>query len=112
MHDIRPGRARSLVDARSHDAGPCPMSITILSPLAGWATPLAEVPDPVFAERMLGDGIAIDPIDGRLVAPGDGVVISIHPAGHAVTVRLDAGPVLLLHVGLETVGLGGAGFTP
>ena len=88
------------------------MSITILSPLAGWATPLAEVPDPVFAERMLGDGVAIDPVEGRLVAPGDGVVVSIHPAGHAITVELDAGPVLLLHIGLDTVGLGGAGFTP
>jgi phosphocarrier protein FPr/phosphocarrier protein len=88
------------------------MSITILSPLAGWATPLAEVPDPVFADRMLGDGVAIDPVEGRLVAPGDGVVVSIHPAGHAVTVQLDTGPVLLLHIGLDTVGLGGVGFTP
>jgi phosphocarrier protein FPr/phosphocarrier protein len=88
------------------------MSITILSPLAGWATPLGEVPDAVFAEKMLGDGIAIDPVEGRLVAPGDGVVISVHLAGHAITVQLDAGPVLLLHIGLETVGLGGVGFTP
>jgi phosphoenolpyruvate-protein phosphotransferase len=88
------------------------MSITILSPLAGWAAPLAEVPDAVFAERMLGDGVAIDPVEGRLVAPGDGVVVSIHPAGHAITVQLDAGPVLLLHIGLDTVRLGGAGFTP
>ncbi|GAA0303629.1 phosphoenolpyruvate--protein phosphotransferase [Sphingomonas oligophenolica] len=88
------------------------MSITILSPLAGWATPLGEVPDAVFAEKMLGDGIAIDPVEGRLVAPGDGVVMSVHPAGHAVTVQLDAGPVLLLHIGLDTVGLGGVGFTP
>ena len=87
------------------------MSITILSPLTGWATPLAEVPDPVFADRMLGDGVAIDPVEGRLVAPGDGVVVSIHPAGHAVTVQLDTGPVVLLHIGLETVALGGAGFT-
>lgn len=87
------------------------MSIAILSPLAGWVTPLSEVPDAVFAEKMLGDGVAIDPVEGRLVAPGDGVIVSIHPAGHAVTVQLDAGPVLLLHVGLDTVGLGGAGFT-
>ena len=88
------------------------MSITILSPLAGWATALAEVPDPVFAEKMLGDGVAIDPVEGRLVAPGAGVVVSIHPSAHAITVQLDTGPVLLLHIGLDTVGLGGAGFTP
>ena len=88
------------------------MSLTIASPLAGWATPLSEVPDPVFAEKMLGDGVAIDPVEGRVVAPGAGVVVSVHPAGHAVTLELDAGPVLLMHVGLETVGLGGEGFAP
>lgn len=88
------------------------MTIAIASPLAGWATPLAEVPDPVFAERMLGDGIAVDPVEGRLVAPGDGVLVSVHPAGHAVTLRLDAGPELLIHIGLDTVALGGAGFEP
>jgi len=88
------------------------MSLAIASPLAGWATPLSDVPDPVFAEKMLGDGVAIDPIEGRLVAPGAGVVVSVHPAGHAVTLELDAGPVLLMHIGLETVGLGGEGFAP
>jgi len=88
------------------------MSPTIASPLAGWATRLTEVPDPVFAEKMLGDGVAIDPVEGRLVAPGAGTVVSVHPAGHAVTLRLDAGPVLLMHIGLETVGLGGEGFAP
>src|SRR5690242_18462217 len=86
--------------------------IEIASPLAGWATPLDAVPDPVFAERMLGDGIAIDPIEGKLVAPGDGTIVTAHPAGHAVTIALDSGPVLLMHIGLDTVGLGGAGFTP
>jgi len=88
------------------------MSSTIASPLAGWATSLSDVPDPVFAEKMLGDGVAIDPVEGRLVAPGAGVVVSVHPAGHAVTLELDAGPVLLMHIGLETVGLGGEGFAP
>ncbi|MBY8827071.1 phosphoenolpyruvate--protein phosphotransferase [Hephaestia mangrovi] len=88
------------------------MTIEIISPLAGWATPLDAVPDPVFADRMLGDGLAIDPIEGQLVAPGDGVVTTAHPAGHAVTLTLDSGPVLLMHIGLDTVGLRGAGFTP
>jgi phosphocarrier protein FPr/phosphocarrier protein len=85
--------------------------ITIASPLAGWVTPLDEVPDPVFAERMLGNGVAIDPVIGRVVAPGAGSVTSVHPAAHAVTLTLDSGPVLLIHVGLDTVGLEGAGFT-
>jgi len=86
--------------------------IGIASPLAGWVTPLDDVPDPVFAERMLGDGVAVDPVEGRVVAPGAGIVSSIHPAGHAVTLKLDSGPVLLIHVGLDAVALGGAGFTP
>ena len=55
--------------------------IGIASPLAGWVTPLDDVPDPVFAERMLGDGVAVDPVEGRVVAPGAGIVSSIHPAG-------------------------------
>src|SRR3546814_15363915 len=76
--------------ARPADAGRCAM-ISIASPLAGWVTPLDEVPDPVFADRMLGDGVAIDPTDGRLVAPGDGPLESVHPAGHAVTIAPDAG---------------------
>jgi phosphocarrier protein FPr/phosphocarrier protein len=86
--------------------------IDIGSPLAGWATPLESVPDPVFAERMLGDGMAVDPIEGRLIAPAQGTIVSVHAAGHAVTIELDSGPVLLIHLGLDTVQLGGAGFTP
>ena len=86
--------------------------IAISSTVAGWVTPLDEVPDPVFAERMLGDGIAVDPVEGRVVAPGAGVVSSIHHAGHAVTLSLDSGPVVLIHIGLDTVALGGVGFTP
>jgi len=87
------------------------MTITICSPLSGWITPLPELPDPVFAEKMLGDGIAIDPAEGRLVAPVDGVVSTVHSAKHAVTIDADGGAVLLLHIGLETVALAGEGFT-
>ena len=86
--------------------------ITVNSPLAGWVTPLDAVPDPVFAERMLGEGIAIDPVDGRLVAPAAGTIETVHEAGHAVTLELDGGAVLLMHIGLDTVALGGEGFTP
>jgi multiphosphoryl transfer protein len=85
--------------------------IRLHAPLAGWATPLGEVPDSVFAERMMGEGIAIDPLEGLLRAPCDAEVISVPATRHAVTLRLDNGAELLLHVGLETVGLGGEGFT-
>ncbi|MGK6356284.1 phosphoenolpyruvate--protein phosphotransferase [Sphingomonas sp. DT-207] len=86
--------------------------VTLIAPFSGWLAPLEEVPDPVFAERMMGDGLAIDPIEGLLRAPADSEVISIPASGHAVTLRLDNGAELLLHIGLETVALGGRGFEP
>jgi multiphosphoryl transfer protein len=82
----------------------------LVAPFAGWACALDTVPDPVFAERMMGDGIAIDPLEGLLRAPCDAQVISVAPTRHAVTLRLANGAELLIHIGLETVGLGGAGF--
>lgn len=81
--------------------------LVLLSPLDGWAAPLAEVPDPVFAQAMLGDGVAVDPTGSVLHAPCDGVVISVHAARHAVSLRAEGGVELLMHVGLDTVTLGG-----
>jgi phosphocarrier protein FPr/phosphocarrier protein len=87
-------------------------SLVLTAPLAGWATGLQSVPDPVFAEQMLGDGVAIDPTGSTLHAPCDAEILSVHRAGHAVTLRAANGAVLVLHVGLETVALGGEGFEP
>ncbi|HEY0315304.1 MAG TPA: phosphoenolpyruvate--protein phosphotransferase [Sphingomonas sp.] len=78
--------------------------------MSGWLTGLDAVPDPVFAERMLGDGVAIDPTEGLVRAPFAGRVVTLHPAGHAVTLESDAGAIVLIHIGLETVALGGEGF--
>ena len=85
--------------------------LVLLAPLDGWAAPLAEVPDPVFAEKMMGDGVAIDPTSGMLCAPCDGEIILLHAALHAVTLRAACGAEILMHVGLDTVALGGKGFT-
>lgn len=93
----------------SGDAGG---TVALIAPFAGWLAPLEEVPDPVFAEHMMGDGLAIDPIEGVLRAPADGEVLSIPASAHAVTLRLRNGAELLVHIGLETVALGGKGFTP
>ena len=84
--------------------------LTLLAPLAGWAAPLEEAPDAVFAERMLGDGLAIDPTGSSLCAPCDGQVIGVHHTRHAVTLRAENGAEILMHIGLETVGLAGEGF--
>ncbi|MDA8348927.1 MAG: glucose PTS transporter subunit IIA, partial [Pseudomonadota bacterium] len=80
------------------------------SPLRGWSAPLEEVPDPVFAGRMLGDGVAIDPLEGTLYAPCDGQVAVLPATRHAITLRTATGADILMHIGIDTVGLGGAGF--
>ncbi len=85
-------------------------TLTLVAPLAGWCLPLAGVPDPVFAGRMAGDGVAIDPTAGRLHAPCDGEIVPMKNARHAVTLRCAHGIEILVHVGIDTVKLGGEGF--
>ncbi|MDP9088945.1 MAG: phosphoenolpyruvate--protein phosphotransferase [Pseudomonadota bacterium] len=85
-------------------------TLTILAPFDGWCAPLEEVPDPVFAGRMLGDGLAIDPTSGVLVAPCDGEVVTLPHTGHAVSIRSPQGIDVLIHIGIDTVQLGGRGF--
>jgi phosphoenolpyruvate-protein phosphotransferase len=86
--------------------------LTILSPLSGQVWPLERVPDPVFAQKMVGDGLSIDPTDAVLVAGCDGEVVSLPAAGHAVTLRTPEGVEVLMHVGIDTVTLKGEGFHP
>lgn len=85
-------------------------TLVLKAPLAGWACALSEVPDPVFAEGTAGDGVAIDPTDGTLHAPCDGEIVAMKGARHAVTIRTPGGADILLHVGIDTVQLDGAGF--
>ena len=87
------------------------MTGKILAPFAGWSSSLVEIPDEVFARAMLGDGVALDPTGGELRAPCDGEIISIAAARHAVALRTQAGAEILVHVGIDTVALGGEGFT-
>ncbi|OED11116.1 MULTISPECIES: phosphoenolpyruvate--protein phosphotransferase [unclassified Burkholderia] len=84
--------------------------IVLLSPLTGPIVPLADVPDPVFSGGMFGDGIGIDPLEGRLVAPCAGVVSHLARTGHAVTITTPHGAEVLLHIGIDTVELNGQGF--
>jgi len=87
-------------------------NLEILSPLSGQVWPLERVPDPVFAQKLVGDGLSIDPTDAVLVAGCDGEVIAIHAAGHAVTLLTPVGIEVLMHVGIDTVNLKGDGFRP
>jgi phosphoenolpyruvate-protein phosphotransferase len=86
--------------------------LKLLAPLSGQIWPLERIPDPVFAQKMVGDGLSIDPTDSVLLAPCNGEVVTLHAAGHAVTLRSEEGAEILLHVGIDTVGLKGEGFRP
>lgn len=85
-------------------------NLTLLAPLRGWCASLDETPDAVFAERLLGAGVAIDPTGDTLHAPCDGEVISVAASRHAVAIRAGNGAEILLHVGIDTVALAGEGF--
>ena len=87
-------------------------SITLLAPLSGVLVPLETVPDPVFARKIVGDGISLDPTTQVLLAPCAGSVLNLHSAGHALTLRAGGGLEILLHIGIDTVQLKGEGFKP
>lgn len=84
--------------------------VVIYAPLNGEIMPLAQVDDPTFAEGLLGQGIAIVPSEGRLYSPVEGTVVSVFNTKHALTIKTDQGVELLLHIGLDTVKLGGKYF--
>lgn len=85
-------------------------TVEILAPLSGLVVRLSDAPDEAFASGMLGEGIAVDPVSSVLCAPCGGEVVSIAEARHAATIRVANGAEILLHIGVETVALGGEGF--
>lgn len=85
-------------------------SVDILAPLSGAAVSLETVPDPVFAEKMMGDGIAIEPTEGVVVSPVKGEVLQVFPTKHAIGLKAENGAEILIHIGLETVSMNGEGF--
>ncbi len=83
---------------------------TLIAPVTGKAIPLSEVPDPVFAEKLAGDGMAIIAEGDTVVAPADGELTLVFKTKHAFAMTLDNGLEILVHIGLETVSLNGEGF--
>ena len=82
----------------------------VYAPLAGEAVAISEVPDPTFSSGAMGNGIAIKPTDGKVCSPVNGTVDMMFDTGHAVSLVSDNGIEILIHVGLETVGLEGKPF--
>jgi phosphoenolpyruvate-protein phosphotransferase len=87
-------------------------TIELKAPLNGVVFPLEQVPDPVFSQKMVGDGISLDPLSQTLIAPCGGRVAHLHRAGHAVTIVTPEGVEVMIHIGLDTVALQGEGFEP
>ncbi|WP_232696881.1 PTS sugar transporter subunit IIA [Brevibacillus daliensis] len=92
--------------SRNKDKG----AVTFVAPLTGKAVQLEAVPDPVFSQKIAGDGIAIEPTEGLLVAPVDAKVIHLFNTGHAIGLQTADGLEILMHLGIDTVNLGGKGF--
>jgi glucose-specific phosphotransferase system IIA component len=85
--------------------------MTIVSPMSGQVVPLDDVPDEVFSQRIVGDGLAIRPDAGEVTAPVPGRIAKLFPGGHAVVVETAGGIQVLVHIGIDTVRLRGRGFT-
>ena len=85
-------------------------NLVIASPLKGQLLPLSEVKDEVFSSGTLGKGAAVEPDEGKAVAPVDGEIVSLFPTKHAIGMRSADGVEILIHIGLDTVELGGTYF--
>ncbi|WP_096188530.1 PTS sugar transporter subunit IIA [Evansella halocellulosilytica] len=82
----------------------------LVSPLTGTVVSLSEVPDPTFAEKMMGDGIAVKPTNGTVVSPVHAEVVQLFPTKHAIGLKTVNGVEILIHIGIETVNMQGEGF--
>lgn len=84
--------------------------IEIGTPVSGEIISIEDVPDAVFSEKMIGDGVAIEPSEGLVLSPVDGEIVSLFPTNHAIGIRTYEGLEILIHIGLDTVELKGEGF--
>ncbi|MCP3764548.1 PTS glucose transporter subunit IIA [Domibacillus sp. A3M-37] len=87
------------------------LEVKLVSPVEGTILKLEDVPDPVFSQKMMGDGIAFFPIEGKVVAPADAIVINVFPTKHAIALETAEGLEILIHIGLDTVNMKGEGFS-
>jgi len=89
---------------------PATTTVRLRQPLEGAVVPLTQVPDPTFAQGIMGPGIAIEPTGDTVVAPADGTIGATFDSSHAVALVLEDGTELLIHVGIDTVDMKGDGF--
>ncbi|MCB6407358.1 MULTISPECIES: PTS system trehalose-specific EIIBC component [Streptococcus] len=106
---VKTPQAEALTEAKK--SAPLADLVEIASPLSGQVKELSQATDPVFAQGVMGQGVLIEPIQGDLLAPVDGVVSVLFPTKHAVGIVSDQGVEMLMHIGMDTVNLEGKGFT-
>ncbi|MGD6873343.1 glucose-specific PTS transporter subunit IIBC [Sutcliffiella horikoshii] len=82
----------------------------VVMPMTGKLLPISEVPDKIFSQKMMGDGFAIEPTDGKVVSPVAGKIVNLFPTKHAIGIETADGREVLVHVGIDTVNLKGKGF--
>ncbi|MBZ2124630.1 PTS system trehalose-specific EIIBC component [Streptococcus gordonii] len=106
---VKTPQAEALSEAKQ--SAPLADLVEISSPLSGQVKELSQATDPVFAQGVMGQGVLIEPSQGDLLAPVDGVVSVLFPTKHAVGIVSDQGVEMLMHIGMDTVNLEGKGFT-
>ncbi|ANU14576.1 PTS system, glucose-specific IIC component [Planococcus halocryophilus Or1] len=114
MQDIINGkspRPAAKTAAPSKDAVVSATPLEFNSPMTGDLLPISEVPDQVFSGKMVGDGFAIKPTEGKVYSPVNGKVVTVFPTKHAIGIAADNGTEILIHIGIDTVHLKGEGFT-
>ncbi|MFV8829422.1 PTS sugar transporter subunit IIA [Alkalihalobacterium sp. APHAB7] len=87
-----------------------PTEEALHSPMNGTYVKVEDVPDPTFAQKMIGDGFAVEPSNGEVVSPVEGEIIQVFPTKHAIGIRSLSGAEVLIHIGIETVNMKGEGF--
>ncbi len=102
--------AEESVATETEQTGKVVKTVILGSPITGTAADLAETPDEVFAQKMMGDGAVVTPNDGKVVAPADGTVVFVFDTKHAIGFATEDGVSMLLHFGIDTVKLNGEGF--
>lgn len=102
--------ASNITEAPKAEAAQTTKTFKLVAPMTGKSLPLSETPDPVFAQKMAGDGLAMMPEADVVVAPADGELTLVFNTKHAFAMTLENGVELLVHIGIETVTLNGEGF--
>lgn len=111
--DARQGQRQDPQHApqQQQQAAPAPSVREIICPVTGEVIDIAQVSDPAFASKAMGDGVAVMPAEGKLVAPLEGTIEALFPTGHALAIRGEDGLAVMLHIGIDTVDMEGDGFT-